>query len=338
MKKEKENNLLRKRLTLLERKHMIEMHRRGYGFREIGRKLSRHHTVVSRFIRSIPYSPYLTGLSSLELAREMHWRAEERRHASRKRTRLKNKEIKDYVESKLEQGWSPESIAGRLSLDDTGLKTNHESIYQWIYNDRRDLIPYLLKAKPKRYRSRASKRKRRCLQPAAPKRSIELRPDIINDRQRLGDWEGDTIVSRKSKAAVFNLVDRKSRYMIVRKIHNCTGSAGAAAMIEGLKNLPKHKRHSITLDNGPENSSHPLVESTLKTKIFFCHPYCSSERGTVENRNGFLRRTFPKKTDFENISKQQVKEVQQRHNHRPMKVLGYRTPYEAFHDKNVGST
>jgi len=119
--------------------------------------------------------------------------------------------------------------------------------------------------------------------------------------------------------------------MILKRINNCSGSAGAAAMISSLNELPKEKRHSITLDNGPENSSHDLVARELGVDVFFCHPHCASERGTVENRNGFIRRTFPKKTDFSTVSISQLQTLQDKHNHRPMKCLGFRTPYEVFH-------
>lgn len=326
----KNPNGVRIKITLLERQRMIEMHRAGIGFREIGRLVGRNHSVVSRFIRSIPYSPYLSRLSSLELAREMHRRSEERRSVSRKRERLKSEFIRDYVEEKLKTEWSPELIAGCLARQYPELKTNYESIYLWVYKERRDLLQYLLRANPERKRGRASGRRRRYKEPAAPKTSIELRSKEINSRSRLGDWEGDTMVSKQSTFSIFNLVERKSRYMILKRINNCSGSAGAAAMISSLRGLPKEKRHSITLDNGPENSSHDLVAKELGVDVFFCHPHCASERGTVENRNGFVRRTFPKKTDFSNVSVSQLQTLQDKHNHRPMKCLGFRTPYEVF--------
>jgi len=331
MKKEKNSGSSRRELELLDLKRIIEMRRRKMGFREIGRVIGRHHTVVSRFHNSIPFSPYLNGLSALELAREMRRRRLECRRVSRKRIRLKSEEIQAYVESGLKAGWTPELIAGRLSKEHPELKTNYESIYMWIYEERRDLICFLDQSKPERRRKRASKRKSREKQAAAPKRSIENRKEAANKRTRLGDWEGDTMVSRQSKAALFNLVDRKSRYSILRKIDNCTASAGAAAMISSLKRLPEEKKRTITLDNGPENSSHPLVERELKVQTYFCHPYCASERGTVENRNRYYRKAFPKKTDFAKVSEQQVVYAQMKHNHRPMKCLGFKTPFEVFY-------
>jgi len=331
MKKEKESGSSRRALTLHERQLILEMRDRGIGVRETARQLRRNHSIVSRFLSSIPFSKYLSGLSSLEKAREMQLRSKLRRSHSRKKQRLKCEEIRNYVEQKLKQDWSPELIAGRLALEHSELKTNYESIYLWIYKERRDLLEYLLRANSNRRRKRSSGRNRRNNQAAAPKRSIELREDIINQRARIGDWEGDTIVSRQSNSSIFNLVERKSRYMLLKKISNCSGSSGAAAMISALSKVPKKKRHSITLDNGSENSSHPLIEKELGVKIFFCHPYCASERGTVENRNGYLRRFMPKKTDFASIENTQIEVIQHKHNNRPMKCLGFKTPHEVFY-------
>ena len=331
MKKEKISDSSRRALTLHERQLILEMRDRGIGVRETARQLRRNHSVVSRFISSIPFSKYLSCLSSLEKAREMQRRSKEIRSSSRKKQRLKCEEIREYVEKKLKEGWSPELIAGRLSMEHSELRTNHESIYLWIYKERRDLLDYLLRANSNRRRKRSSRRNRRDKRAAAPKRSIELREETINQRARIGDWEGDTIVSKQSNWSIFNLVERKSRYMLLRKISNCSGSSGAAAMISALSKIPEEKRHSITLDNGSENSAHPLVEKELRLKVFFCHPYCASERGTVENRNGYLRRFLPKKTDFASVGQAQIEQIQKKHNHRPMKCLGFRTPHEVFH-------
>jgi IS30 family transposase len=101
-------------------------------------------------------------------------------------------------------------------------------------------------------------------------------------------------------------------------------------MISSLLVFPEKLRRTITLDNGSENAAHSRVDSIIKTTTYFCHPYCASERGSVENANGFLRKFLPKKTDFKQVSKEDILRVQNIHNHRPMKCLGYKTPYEVF--------
>ncbi len=317
-------------LTTSDRQYILQMREKGYGFREIGRRLGRNHSVVKRCVDSLPYSPYLASLSPLERAWEMGRRAKENRRKARKKERLKCSELREYVEEKLKLGWSPELIAGRLPLERPVLSTNHESIYQWIYHERKDLIQYLADRGKEKKRKRGGKRQQRHKQPAEPKQSIEARPEVVDTRDRFGDWEGDTVVSKQSKDALFNLVERSSRYLELRKLLNCSAESGSEAMIQILSNVPPKLRRTITLDNGPENSAHKKVDAALGTDTYFCHPYCSSERGTVENRNGFIRRYLPKKTDFATVSKQEIKRIQDIHNHRPMKCLGFRTPHEVF--------
>jgi len=320
----------RKPLTIWDRQYILQMKERGYGVREIARKLSRNHSVVSRFLKSIPYSPYLASLTALEKAREMEHRSRKARSKARKKERLKCLEVRQYVEKKLKLGWTPELIAGRLSLEHPSLSTNYESIYQWIYNERRDLIQHLVVRGKEKKRRRSGIRKQRHKQPAAPKQSIEQRPKIVDTRERFGDWEGDTLVSKQSTDCVFNLVERSSRYIVLEKLSDRSAESGSEAMIRVLSNVPPKLRRSITLDNGPENSAHQKVGGALGIDSYFCHPYCASERGTVENRNGFIRRYLTKKTNFATISDETLKRIQYIHNHRPMKCLGFRTPYEVY--------
>ena len=137
-------------------------------------------------------------------------------------------------------------------------------------------------------------------------------------------------MSKQSKVALFNLVERSSRYIELKKLPDCSANSGSEAMIEILSRVPPKLRRTITLDNGPENSAHSKVDKALGIDSYFCHPYCASERGTVENRNGFIRRYLPKKTDFDTVSNAEIKLIQDKHNHRPMKCLNFRTPYEVY--------
>ena len=129
---------------------------------------------------------------------------------------------------------------------------------------------------------------------------------------------------------MFNLVERASRYVILKKIPDCSAQSGFEAMSAALSVFPAEFRQSITLDNGSENTAHQRVESELGIETYFCHPYCASERGTVENRNGFIRRFLPKKTNFEFVSEQTLQQIQDIHNQRPMKCLGFKTLSEVF--------
>lgn len=331
MKKEKKaDRKKRKPLTIWDCQYILQMKERGYGVREIGRKMHRNHSIISRFFKRIPYSPYLASLTHLELAKEIDERTRANRKSSRRKLRLKCYEIQVYVEEKLKVGWSPEIIAGRLPTKHPGLSTNYESIYQWIYTERKELIKYLVKAGSHKRKKRSHKNKRRYKKPAAPKRSIEERSAIVSQRSRFGDWEADTMVSKQSKTALFNVVERKSRYLLLKKIDDCSAESGRKAIVSMLSKVPLNLKHTITLDNGSENSAHVKIEEELNITTFFCHPYCASEKGTVENRNAFVRRYLPKKTNFADISEEEIERIHGIHNHRPMKCLDFKTPYEVY--------
>ena len=255
-------------------------------------------------------------------------RADERKKASHERTRLHNPILRNYVIRKLKDEWTPELIAGTLPLDKPGLKTNHESIYLWIYNDRRDLIHYLPRAHRTRQK-RSSIKNKRCVR--VPDRTmIDKRPEHITERNEAGHWETDTAVSRQSKAAITATVERKSRFLIVKKIKGKTADCMHAAVVDSLRNLPEKLRRTITYDNGTENAKHRLTNEVLRTKSYFCNPYHSWEKGSIENRIGMLRRYFPKKTDWSLITQRQIDRVVKRINTRPMKCLGFKTPEEVF--------
>jgi len=207
-------------------------------------------------------------------------------------------------------------------------KTNYETIYQWIYNDRKDLIPFLTKSHRIR-RKRGSAKQKRC--PKIPNRTaIEKRPDYVNLRTEIGHWEIDTAVSRESKAAIMVLVERKSRYVIIKKLPAKTAYFMHNAAVKSLKNYPANIRQSITYDNGTENTLHELTNKTLGTKSYFCNPYHSWEKGSVENIIGIIRRFYPKKTDWKNIAQWDLNKIARFINNRPMKLLGFKTPYQVF--------
>lgn len=321
----------KKHLSLEERQYLYKLREWGHGIREISRRLRRPASTVSREVRRNEVeTPFLLGMNGLERAKYSHEKSKARRKQCRHRDRLKCAEIRLYVEAKLKLGWTPELIAGRLSLDHPGLSISHEAIYQWIYIDHRDLVKYLPLAGKNKRRKRGSGRLRRLRQPAAPKRSIEVRPEVVKERMRVGDWEGDTVVSRQSKECVLTLLERKSRYVIYRKLPNCSARSASEVMKAELSNVPRELRHTMTLDNGPENSGHKTVDEVLGIETYFCHPYCASERGGVENANGFFRRFFPKKTNFSLVAEEQIHQAQDARNLRPMKCLEFQTPHEVF--------
>ena len=190
---------------------------------------------------------------------------------------------------------------------------------------------YLLRAgKPKRGKPGARAYPKR--QPAAPKKSIELRPKVADDRKRIGDKESDLIVSSKSDACLLVSVDRKSRLVRIKKVPNRLSETVKAALVAMLVTIPKEFLHTLTQDNGSEHALHAELEKVIGIDVYFCHPFSSPERGTVENRNGLIRRTFPKGTDFNLISDAEIQRVEDAINSRPMVLLGFLTPDE-FHNQ-----
>jgi IS30 family transposase len=228
--------------------------------------------------------------------------------------------------------WSPELIAGRLSLDHPGLHISHEAIYQFIYDKdtlrRHNLVSYLARAH-KRRRLRTHSHRHKSLH--IPRRvSIKERSQEANERLQPGHWEADTIISRRSKAALGIMLERTSRRVHLAKLPAKTAGYFRAAINRRLSRYPQHMRLSITYDNGCENVEHEYTNKVLGTKSYFCEPFHSWEKASLENAAGIVRRFFPKKTDFALIAKKQVKHVENLLNTRPKKCLKYKTPNESF--------
>ncbi len=314
-------------LTLSERERIYTMRGLGKSLREIAKLIGRSHSCISKELKRNKAPKRRVFLNGYAKAHYAHELAKERKSQPKKHQRLKSAEIRAYVTKQLELKRSPRDISLRIKSE-KGLSISHEAIYQWIYEERRDLIE-LLPRKGKR-RNRAHKRKR-YMKGAAKKVSISKRPAVINDRLRIGDWEGDTIFSRQSKYCLFTLTERVTRFTFIFRLEACNAACVLQALLYVMYQLPPEMLKSLTLDNGSENSCHEdLRIKTALEVVYFCHAYCSWERGTVENANGFIRRHFPKKTDFANVTNQQVAYVQDWMNTRMMDCLGGAMPQQLF--------
>ena len=259
-----------------------------------------------------------------------HARACERKTNANKHERLKNEFVRHYVKDGLAQGWSPEQISGRIRIDHPGQTINHEAIYQYIYHpqnpDRVEMIKLLRRAHRKR-RDKGIGRKVR--KTKIPNRiPIDARPKSVESRRYYGHWEGDSLVSRKSKAALNSLVERKSRLVLITKLQRKSAAETNKAVMGRLKKFPAKGRQTLTLDNGTENAKHETLSSKLGIKCYFARPYASWQRGTNENINGLIRWYLPKGTDFRTITSEQIARIEYLLNSRPRKCLGYRTPME----------
>ena len=257
-------------------------------------------------------------------------RAITRKKDSGKRPRLKNERIVAYVREKLALECSPELIAGRIAQDIRRASISHEAIYQYIYHPktkgREELIAHLVRGHRKRKHKGIGRKERKT---KIPNRTpIDERPVSADNRSRYGHWEGDSLVSRKSLAALNSLVERKSRYTYLTRLDRKSSKQTRDAVIKRLGTLPERARRSLTVDNGTENARHEEISQAIGIQCYFADPYASWQRGANEQVNGMVRRYFPKGTDFSKITQEQVAWVESRINNRPRKCLGYKTPAE----------
>jgi IS30 family transposase len=313
-----------KHLNTDERDKLAVLRSNGQSIRAIAKALGRSHSSLVRELkRNAP--PVRSGYY---LAHRAHGRAVARRRAAVRRPRLKSQRLRSYVGRMLKRGWSPELISGRIARLGWSERVCHEAIYQWVYDDARQFIPYLPRGHRKRFKRGYS---RKHTKSHIPKRvSIASRPKAVERRRQFGHWEADTMVSRQSRPVLQFAVERKARFTRLNKLPNREASTMRKTLNKALCKLPKRMLRSITYDNGTENVEHQLVNATLGTRSYFCRPYSSQEKGTVENTVGLVRRHFPKRTDLAKLSHSEVKAVERWLNNRPRKCLGYFTPAEVF--------
>lgn len=246
-----------------------------------------------------------------------------------------NEWLRNYVLKKIEKYWSPEQISGRLKTkwaDDKNKHIGKDSIYKFIYDERKDLVKYLRCQKGK-YRRRYGTKIREKQREELKKRRIDKRPEIVEKRERIGDWEGDTIVGADNQH-ILTHVDRKSGKLLGDKLERGTAELTKIKTIERFRMIPENKKHTATYDNGSTFAEHEMTEKITGMEIYFAWPYHSWERGTNENCNGLLRQFFPKKSAFAMITQKRIDEVCDLINNRPRKRLNYLTPNEVFHRQN----
>jgi IS30 family transposase len=239
------------------------------------------------------------------------------------------------IEGKICLDWSPEQISGWL-LKHHQIQVSHEWIYQYIVSDKQaggDLYKHLRcqKKRRKRYGSRDRRGK------LPNRRSIEERPKVVDQRQRLGDWEVDTILGKGRRQAVLTLTERKSRFALLRKVDRRTAELVSEATIDLLQPVAD-RLHTITGDNGKEFAEHERIAQELGIDFFFAHPYAAWERGANENMNGLVRQYIPKNRDFTSVTNNELEQIMLKLNHRPRKCLDYKSPFEVFFEHPVALT
>jgi transposase, IS30 family len=323
-----------KHITLYERELISVGLEKKKSLRHIAKELKRSHTSVSREIkRNKLYAPKPAFIEQPYIACKAHQKARERGVYQRSKAPLKDPLIFVYAREHLRPpyNWSPETIAGRLSIDHPGHTIDDETIYRYIYGvkqKRMKLWKHLRRHRKKRMKKNGRKvAKYARLATAIP---IGERPDTINKRKRIGDWETDNMEGKRSdKTAVSVTVDRMSRRVCLKKLIDHKASTKASVLID---QFTTDTARSMTVDRGPENSNHDEVSQGTGIATYACEPYHSWEKGTVENTIGRLRWRIPKGTSVDPITQQQLSAIEKWMNATPRKCLQYLTPNE-FHEK-----
>ena len=234
------------------------------------------------------------------------------------------------VERLVRLDMSPEQVSRRLALESV-LQISHETIYLHIYADKRqggDLWRHLRCQKPRRKRYASGQERRGTIKNRI---GIDERPGIVDQKNRIGDWEGDTVIGKNHQGALVTLVERKSRYILAAQVPGKHAS-GVTAAVTRLLRPHKRKCHTMTFDNGKEFAEHETIAAKLNVDIYFAHPYHSWERGLNENSNGLLRQFIPKGTDLREVTDEDVRRAEQWLNLRPRKCLGFRQPVKVFEE------
>jgi IS30 family transposase len=297
----------------------------GCSIREVARRLKRDHSSILREIRrnaaSVNKGYYLPSRA--------HDRAASRKQEAAQRSKMKDHVLREYVERHLKMGWSPEIIAGRIARELPGTTISHESIYRYIYEE----ASYLRRFLPRKHRRRWKKGHSRKHQKVHIPHRVPLseRADQVNQRIRFGHWESDTMEGRRSERPALNvIVERKSRFVQITKMPDRTARTTRLAITRRLRVMPLPVRRSVTYDNGHENTEHHKLNNKLKSRSYFCEPYRSWEKGTVENTIGLVRRFIPKEWNISILRPHFIRRIEFLLNHRPKKCLGFATPAEMF--------
>lgn len=307
-----------KHLNQYERAVLHRLVQAGKTPADIGHLMNRHRTTISR---ELERNRGQRGYRPQQAQRL----AEQRRQNSRRPEKLEQRDLRKRVLRHLEDYWSPDQIAATLKQEfprEPERRVSRQAIYNWIQRqpDRSRWRKCL------RLRGRERGPDLRGKMPRAV--SIEGRPKIVDRRQRLGDWEGDTIVGKGRRSGLFTAVDRKSGFLQMIKVDDLRADTVRTAAEAKMGLLPERLRKTLTLDNGKEFSAHEALAEHLGLDVFFAQPYCAWQRGTNENTNGLIRQYFPKGTDFTRVSDDEIARVETLLNERPRRRHDYKTPSE----------
>lgn len=309
-------------LTQAQRYQISAMLKTGHNKTEIATVIGVHVSTIGRELKrnhgQRGYRP-----------KQAHQLAMQRRNKAKARIQEDTWEL---IDSKLRQEWSPEQVSGWL-LKNMGIQVSHEWIYQYILADKcagGDLYKHLRCQKKRRKRYGSYDRRGKI-----PNRvSIEERPEIVDLRQRIGDWETDTLIGKGHRQAIVTLIERKSRFALLAKVEQRKAEQVGDTVVDLLSPF-SHKVYTVTGDNGKEFADHERISKELSIDFYFAHPYAAWERGANENMNGLIRQYIPKSHDLSSVTKDELLLIQNKLNYRPRKCLDFRSPFEVFFDQYV---
>lgn len=312
-------------LTAAERDRLAQLVHEGASQKEMAAAIQRSPATISRELRRNRQGRNYHACGAQQLAAQ-------RRSERPLERKLDAPELDQMVRRGLARNWAPEQIAGRLKFlhpEQPERQVSAPTIYAWIEgsDDSAHWKSFL-----RRRGKRPGRRKNESELPDGAR--IANRPEVIESRLRLGDFEGDTVLGPPGTGGLVTLVDRKSRYTIITKISSKEADHVHARIKLRLQELAEQQRHSITFDNGTEFARCDRLENHLDLELYYADPGCPYQRGTNENTNGLIRQFFPKGTDFRDVSHQAVREVENLLNDRPRECLGFRTPHEVFFEKH----
>ena len=314
-----------KHLTYEDRCQIYALKQRNISVKKIADDIGHHRSSVYRELNRN------TGQRGYRFKQAHGLSVSRRASASHSSNRKMTPDLIESIELALTKSqWSPVQIAGRFRT--LGAATiSHESIYRHILQDKKDggILYTHLRRSGKKYNKRGSKNAGRGLIPG--RIDIDERPSIVEEKTRLGDWELDTIIGKDHVGAIVSMVDRKSKYTKLSLVNRRTGAKVSEAITQELDGL-QSKVLTLTADNGKEFAKHQQIADSLDAKVYFAKPYQSWQRGLNEHTNGLVRQYFPKKTRFDTLTEKDVRQVEEKLNSRPRKILNFKTPVEVFYE------
>lgn len=309
-----------KQLTLKQRYTIFALLQNKTSKKQIAEALGVHKTTIYRELER--------NSSSLE---KYNWETAQKCANYKRNNKPNNRRIKDDViaivkEKLVQEQWSPAQISGWLAK--RGIRVSKETIYRRIRKDKReggDLYTHCRHQLKHRKRPVGGSLKH------IPNRvSISERPKEADGKRR-GDWDMDTIVGKGNKGAIVTLVEKSTGLLLMRKLPHGKQPKELAQMVIKMLYPFRGQVLTITTDNGLEFACHEMISKRTGAAIYFADPYSSWQKGAIENANGLIRQYIPKSADFSTISQQQITKIMKKINMRPRERLGFRTPYECYH-------